>query len=116
METRSAGSAAPRDCRPDTGPAPKPPTWSPTSARRRVVEALREARPQVILTAAPVDYLCDHEAVSALVRDACFAAPIPNYEAAGAPLDGIPHLYFMGPIGGVDRDERFVRPDFVIDI
>ena len=85
-------------------------------SRRRIVELLRQVRPDVILTASPVDYLCDHEAVSALVRDACFCAPIPNYEADGAPLDGIPHLYFMGPIGSVDRDDRFVRPDFVVDV
>jgi LmbE family N-acetylglucosaminyl deacetylase len=85
-------------------------------SRRRVTEILRKARPEVILTASPIDYLCDHEAASALVRDACFTAPIPNYRAAGDPLDAIPHLYFMDPIGGVDRDERFVRPDFVVDV
>ena len=85
-------------------------------SRRRVTEILRQARPHVILTASPIDYLCDHEAASALVRDACFTAPIPNYRAAGDPLDGIPHLYFMDPIGGVDREERCVRPDFVVDV
>jgi LmbE family N-acetylglucosaminyl deacetylase len=85
-------------------------------SRRRVTGALRQTRPELILTAAPVDYLCDHEAVSALVRDACFGAPIPNYPAEGAPLDAIPHLYFMDPIGGHDREGRFVRPDFVVDI
>jgi len=90
--------------------------FSDGPSRRRVVEALRQVRPQLILTAAPVDYLCDHEAVSALVRDACFGAPIPNYPADGAPLDGIPHLYFMSPIGNVDRDDRFVRPEFVVDV
>src|SRR5436305_12138560 len=44
--------------------------FSDEPSRRRVTEALRWARPQLILTSAPVDYLCDHEAVSALVRDA----------------------------------------------
>src|SRR5215831_11683672 len=42
------------------------------ASRRRVVETLRAHRPQVVLTASPVDYLCDHEITSALVRDACF--------------------------------------------
>ena len=41
-------------------------------SRRRVTEALRQARPEVVLTASPVDYMCDHEIASALVRDACF--------------------------------------------
>ncbi len=85
-------------------------------ARRRVTEALRQARPQLILTASPVDYLCDHEAVSALVRDACFSAPIPNYRTDTDPIDAIPHLYFMDPIGGRDREERVVRPDFIVDV
>src|SRR3954452_1730573 len=90
--------------------------FSDDASRRPVVETLRQVRPELILTASPVDYLCDHEAVSALVRDACFSAPIPNYHADGDPLDAIPHLYFMGPIGSVDRDDRFVRPDFVVDV
>jgi LmbE family N-acetylglucosaminyl deacetylase len=89
-------------------------------SRRRVTEALRQTRPDLVLTASPVDYLCDHEAASALVRDACFAAPAPNYatrmEAPAPPLQRIPHLYFMDPIEGRDRDGRLVEPDFVVDI
>src|SRR5690349_11662108 len=63
-------------------------------SRRRVVEVLRQTRPDIVLTSSPIDYLCDHEAASTLVRDACFAAPAPNYQAPGAPLKAIPHLYF----------------------
>jgi LmbE family N-acetylglucosaminyl deacetylase len=85
-------------------------------SRRRVTEALRQARPHVVLTASPIDYMCDHEIASALVRDACFAAPIPNYPAAGAPIDAIPHLYFMDPLGGRDRDDNVVRPDFIVNV
>ncbi|HUQ92294.1 MAG TPA: PIG-L family deacetylase [Bryobacteraceae bacterium] len=39
-------------------------------SRRRMVELLRKTRPEIVLTSAPVDYLCDHEATSVLVRDA----------------------------------------------
>jgi LmbE family N-acetylglucosaminyl deacetylase len=94
--------------------------FSDDASRRRVAEALRQTRPELVLTSSPVDYLCDHEAVSALVRDACFAAPAPNYdtraEKPAPPLDHIPHLYFMDPIGGRDRDGRPVAPDFVVDV
>jgi LmbE family N-acetylglucosaminyl deacetylase len=90
------------------------------ASRRRVTETLRQTRPDLVLTASPVDYLCDHEAASALVRDACFGAPAPNYdtrmEAPEPPLDRIPHLYFMDPIEGRDREGRLVAPDFVVDI
>jgi len=90
------------------------------SSRRRVTEVLRQVRPDVVLTASPVDYMCDHEATSALVRDACFGAPAPNYAtrvpSPAPPLPAIPHLYFMDPIGGVDRDNRPVGADFYVDI
>jgi LmbE family N-acetylglucosaminyl deacetylase len=90
------------------------------ASRRRVVEVLRQTRPQIVLTSSPKDYLCDHEAVSALVRDACFAAPIPNYRTgaadAAARLEAIPHLYWMDPVGGEDREGRTVEPDFVVNV
>jgi len=77
-------------------------------SRRRVTEILRATRPSIILTAPPVDYMCDHEATSQLVRDACFGAPAPNYrtgaELAAAPLEAIPHLYFVSPVGGTEAD------------
>ena len=77
-------------------------------SRRRITEALRRIQPEIILTAPPADYIADHEMTSLLVRDACFAAPCPNYttrqwEPAPA-LAKIPHLYFVDPLEGVDRD------------
>src|SRR5450755_1785598 len=90
------------------------------ASRRRVTETLRQTRPDVVLTASPADYHCDHEAAGALVRDACFGAPAPNYrtlaDEPAPPLDHIPHLYFMDPIEGRDRDGHLVEPDFVVDI
>ena len=94
--------------------------FSDDASRRRVVEVLRQIAPELVLTSSPVDYLCDHETTSQLVRDACFGAPTPNY-ATGArnpapPLRAIPHLYFMDPIGGVDREGRPVPPDFFVNV
>jgi LmbE family N-acetylglucosaminyl deacetylase len=87
------------------------------SARRRTVELTRSVAPDIIITAAPVDYHPDHEATSLLVRDACFAVTIPNYRTGEARILGeIPHLYFMDPIGGRDRDGNKVRPDFAVDV
>lgn len=87
-------------------------------SRRRVTSLLRRVGPDLVVTASPVDYMCDHEATSLLVRDACFAASAPNYAASSpaAALPAIPHLYFMDPIGGVDRENRPVAPDFYVDI
>jgi LmbE family N-acetylglucosaminyl deacetylase len=90
------------------------------SSRRRVTETLRRISPQLVLTAAPSDYLCDHEAASILVRDACFGAPAPNYrtgaEDPAPPLERIPHLYFMDPLGLRDREGNVVEPDFIVNV
>jgi LmbE family N-acetylglucosaminyl deacetylase len=94
--------------------------FSDDASRRRVTEILRRARPDLVLTAPPVDYLCDHERTSELVRDACFGAPAPNYrtgaEDPAAPLEAIPHLYFMDPEEGADREGALVVPDVVINV
>ena len=89
-------------------------------SRWKVTEAIRRIRPDVVITAPPVDYMSDHEMTSRLVRDACFNAPIPNYstrqwEPAG-PISRIPHLYYVDPIEGVDYYGQTVEPKFVIDI
>jgi LmbE family N-acetylglucosaminyl deacetylase len=85
--------------------------------RRVVTELIRWSGAEIVLTASPADYHPDHEAVSALVRDACFAASVPNYRTGPSePLAGIPHLYFMDPIGGRDREGVKVAGDFGVDI
>lgn len=92
--------------------------FSDDPSRRRITQLLRELCADVVLTASPEDYLCDHEITSQLVRDACFCASLPNYSAGGSaePLGGIPHLYFMDPIEMLDRSGRRVVPDFTIDV
>ena len=75
-------------------------------ARRRVTEAVRRARPEIILTAPPIDYMSDHEMTSRLVRDAAFNAPIKNFAThqwePAAPIAHVPHLYYVDPIEGTD--------------
>lgn len=83
-------------------------------ARRTVTETIRRARPDIVITAPPQDYHCDHEATSMLVRDACFAASAPNYATRAsdpaAALPAIPHLYFTDPV------EMVNEPEFVVDV
>ncbi len=50
------------------------------ASRRRVTEAIRRARPNIVITAPPVDYMADHEVTSRLVRDALFSASVPFYK------------------------------------
>lgn len=90
------------------------------SSRRRVAAALRNTRPDIVLTAPPVDYMPDHEITSLLVRDACFNTPIPNYDThhidPAPPLEKIPHLYYVDPIEGTDWFGNHVEPEFIVDI
>lgn len=90
------------------------------ASRRRVTEIIRQARPDIVIAASPIDYHCDHEAASVLVRDACFGVSAPNYttgaENAAPALAKIPHLYFMDSVEGKDRDGRAQQPDFFVDI
>ncbi|MCC6265572.1 MAG: PIG-L family deacetylase [Bryobacterales bacterium] len=94
--------------------------FSDDASRRRITEFLRAVRPTIVVTSSPEDYMADHEATAVLVRDACFAAALPNYETRhqtpATPLPEIPALYFMDPIGGVDRNQKPVIPDFIVDI
>lgn len=87
------------------------------AARRRTVELIRTVGPDIVITGSPADYHPDHEATSMLVRDACFAAPIANYKTGPAPLlSRIPHLYFMDPIEGRDREGNRIAPQFAVDV
>ncbi len=92
--------------------------FSDDQSRRIVTGLLRSLSCEIVLTAAPRDYLSDHEATSQLVRDACFAASVPNYETPGrqAALTAIPLLYFLDPIDGRDPDGKIVVPDFTVDV
>jgi N-acetylglucosamine malate deacetylase 1 len=89
-------------------------------SRQRITEFLRAIRPTIVITSSPEDYMADHEATALLVRDACFSAALPNYvtnEGSNAmALPEIPALYFMDPLGGVDRNGVEILPDFVVDI
>lgn len=87
------------------------------TSRRAVTELLRTVRPDVVITGSPVDYHPDHEAISVLVRDACFAAPVANYRTGpAAALATIPALYFTDAIGGRDRDGARLKRDFGVDV
>jgi len=69
--------------------------------RARLTAEVRRARPDLILTHAPNDYMHDHRNTSALVLDASFDATIPNIKSDAEPIPLVP-IYFMDTIAGVD--------------
>jgi LmbE family N-acetylglucosaminyl deacetylase len=88
--------------------------------RRAVTEILRRGRPDLVIAASPQDYMSDHEAASACVRDACFNAPVPNYDTRAPdpapPLDRVPALYYADPVELITMTGEPVMPHFVVDI
>jgi LmbE family N-acetylglucosaminyl deacetylase len=89
-------------------------------AKHRVTEAIRRHRPDIVLTAPPMDYMDDHEATSRLVRDGCFNASCPNYSTRqwepAAATDHLPHLYYVDPLEGMDLFAQPIVPHFYVDV
>jgi len=76
---------------------------------RQVVELIRIAQPDVIITHAPNDYMMDHMHTSKLVVDASFTATLPNLKTEHPATRAIPPIFFMDTIGGTD----FIPTEFV---
>ena len=89
-------------------------------SRQRVTEILRRVQPDIVFTAPPIDYMSDHEMTSHLVRDACFAASVPNYTThqwdPAPPTNKIPWLYYVDPIEGIDYFGNPIPAGFILDI
>lgn len=87
---------------------------------RQIVEVIRDVRPGIVFTHPPADYMSDHEETCRLVRDACFYAPMPNYQTGAAvpcaPADQVPYLYFGDPLQGHDYFGQKVPAGFHVDI
>jgi LmbE family N-acetylglucosaminyl deacetylase len=88
---------------------------------RRFVEVIRKARPDIVITNSPVDYMVDHEMASRLVRTVTFIAPAPNFLThdldPALPTESVPHLYYADPVELADPfTGQAVTPDLVVDV
>jgi LmbE family N-acetylglucosaminyl deacetylase len=87
--------------------------------RRRVVELLRQIRPDLVLTASLPDYMPDHEVAAEVVCVAAFCAPIPSFstgvDTPAAPLASVPAVYYADPIEFRDAFGQTVYPSLVVD-
>jgi LmbE family N-acetylglucosaminyl deacetylase len=69
--------------------------------RRLLLDAIRAARPDLILTHDPEDYHPDHRATSRAVFDASFVMGLPNVETPSPPHPGVAPLYYFDTLAGV---------------
>lgn len=72
------------------------------SARWKMVDLIRKANPDVIITHHPDDYHADHLAVSKLVIDASFMVSVPHIKTKYPAIDKVPQIYFMDNYAGVN--------------
>ena len=69
--------------------------------RRLVVDLVREARPDVIITHHPGDYMSDHNEISKLVFDTSFLATLPLLETHKPHHPLVTPIYYMETIAGL---------------
>ncbi len=72
--------------------------------RDKLIDVIRQVQPDVIITHAPNDYMCDHVAVSRAVFDASFAASCGHYATSlgrGGDFDKVCPIYYMDNLAGV---------------
>lgn len=73
-----------------------------SKARDKMVDIIRYAQPDLIITHDPNDYMPDHTAVSRLVFDASFAATVPNYKSGQKNSAKLVPIYYMDTLAGVN--------------
>ncbi len=85
-------------------------------SRDMMVDVIRYAMPDLIITHAPDDYMPDHTAVSRLVFDASFTATLPNYHTDKPGAAKLVPIYYMDTLAGVNfNPTEFVDITGVID-
>ena len=80
-------------------------------ARDKMVDVIRYADPDLIITHAPDDYMPDHTAVSKLVFDASFTATLPNYPTKQKKPAKLVPIYYMDTLAGVN-----FNPTMYVDV
>src|SRR6266568_1173876 len=81
-----------------------------------VVDLVREARPDVIITHYPQDYMSDHNEISKLVFDCSFHATLPLFETGKPPHPRVTPIYYMETVMGVGfQPTEYVDVTEVID-
>jgi len=88
--------------------------------KMKVTELVRTIDPLIVFTHPHEDYMIDHEVTSRLVRTACFAASIPNYQTYSVMpykrTSHIPYLFYWSPLEGMDIYGDFVPQKIHIDV
>ena len=83
------------------GDLPDGELFSTIETRRRVMDIVRSARPDVIITHSPNDYCSDHAVTSQITCEASFYAAAPLFHTAEPAHATVPPVYFMDTVVGI---------------
>jgi LmbE family N-acetylglucosaminyl deacetylase len=72
------------------------------NSRMKIIDVIRQANPDLIITHSPDDYHSDHINVSRLVFEACYLANLELWKTSYPPTDRLPYLYYMDTEAGID--------------
>jgi LmbE family N-acetylglucosaminyl deacetylase len=89
-----------------------------TDMLRKVAAVVRTARPSIVLTHSPIDYMEDHENACRLAVSAAFAHGMPNFES-DPPVDVYMEpvtVYHAQPVGNATPLGEVVYPKLFVDI
>jgi LmbE family N-acetylglucosaminyl deacetylase len=76
--------------------------FSTEESRLAFLNVVRKARPDVILTHAPVDYHPDHRTTGQIIWDIRVMTTVPNIKTEEPPCAVIPEVYFFDTLAGID--------------
>ena len=79
--------------------------------RIKVVDIIRQAKPDLVITHSPADYMPDHVITGQLVLDAAFTATLPLYKTGYPAHEKITPVYYMDTVAGLGFE-----PDTYVDI
>lgn len=79
--------------------------------RIRFIEAIRQARPDVMFVHSTSDYHPDHRIAGQIALDARIPAAVPLVAAALPACEKIPHVFVMDTLAGVSFE-----PEFFVDV
>ena len=72
------------------------------SSRLKIIDVIRQANPDLIITHSPDDYHTDHINVSRLVFEASYLANLELLKTDYPPTNRLPYLYYMDTEAGID--------------
>jgi N-acetylglucosamine malate deacetylase 1 len=68
---------------------------------KKLVDVIRYAKPDFIITHSPVDYMKDHLEVQKAVFDASFSSSVPHFSTTNQHYDTICPIFYMDTLAGV---------------